>query len=180
MKTSDLLITSFTQMLKGLSAQLGKAATHGEGNGIAADTLTAARLAPDMFPLHMQVRFSCHQVNDTVARLSGAPLPLLPECANDIAALQACIAETLAKLENADRDLIDGADDRMIDLALPNGMTFRLTAAQLVRDWAIPQFYFHLTTAYAILRTQGVPLGKPDYVSHMFAYLKAPAEPAAV
>ena len=61
---------------------------------------------------------------------------------------------------------------KMIELKLPNGIVFDMTGAQFVRDWALAQFYFHATTAYAILRHKGVPLGKPDWVSHMFAYIR--------
>jgi len=175
MTTYDLMIPTFRQMLNGLSAQLGKAAAYTANNALAADALPTARLAPDMFPLSAQVRFACHQANDAVARLSGAELPALPECTDDIPALQACIADTLTRLEDAQGSTINGPDERMIDLGLPNGMTFTLTAAQFVRDWAIPQLYFHLVTAYAILRAQGVPIGKPDFVGHMFAYIKTPA-----
>ena len=62
--------------------------------------------------------------------------------------------------------------------ALPQGMVFDLTAEQYVRDWALPQFYFHVMTAYAILRAQGVELGKADYVAHMFAYLRPGTAPS--
>ena len=61
--------------------------------------------------------------------------------------------------------------------ALPQGMVFDLTAEQYIRDWALPQFYFHVMTAYAILRAQGIQLGKADYVGHMFAYLRPGALP---
>ncbi len=69
-------------------------------------------------------------------------------------------------------DALDGDPERPITHALPTGMIFDLTAAQYVRDWSFGQFYFHLMTAYAILRHQGVELGKADFVPHMFGYLR--------
>jgi len=74
-------------------------------------------------------------------------------------------------------DAFDGPAQRPLALELPNGMAFDLTGEQYARDWALPQFYFHLMAAYAILRNGGVDLGKPDYVPHMFAYIRqgAPA-----
>ena len=65
------------------------------------------------------------------------------------------------------------AEDGPMALDLPNGMTFDLTAEQFARDWALGQFYFHVTAAYAILRKEGVEIGKADYVPHMFGYLRA-------
>jgi hypothetical protein len=79
-------------------------------------------------------------------------------------------------IEAADVPALDPATP--IAHALPQGMVFDLTAEQYVRDWALPQFYFHVMTAYAILRAQAVELGKVDYVAHMFPYLR-PAPPAS-
>ena len=88
------------------------------------------------------------------------------------------IAETLTlvKAIAADTPGIDPATP--IAHALPQGMVFDLTAEQYVRDWALPQFYFHVMTAYAILRAQGVELGKADYVGHMFAHLRPGTAPS--
>ena len=75
-------------------------------------------------------------------------------------------------------DALDGDPDRPIAHALPAGMIFDLTADRYARDWTLPQFYFHLMIAYAILRSEGVDLGKVDYVPHMFAYLRPGTMPA--
>ena len=181
MTLQDLLVPTYVQMLGALSAWLGKA--EAERPGGAADELLSARLAPDMFPLSTQVRFACVQAQEGVFRLRGEEFPasvtvLLEEGRNaaehpeSIAEAQARIAETVAIVEAA------AADARVLDPATPiahalhQGMVFDLTAEQYARDWALPQFYFHLMTAYAILRALGVQLGKADYVAHMFAYLR--------
>ena len=89
------------------------------------------------------------------------------------------IAQTLTLLEGLAPDALDAAVGTMIAHALPNGMIFDLSAEQYARDWALPQFYFHLMTAYAILRANGVELGKADYVAHMLPHLRPGTMPTA-
>ena len=182
----DLIIPTYVQMLAALSGWLRKA----EAQDGVTDALMSARLAPDMFPLATQIRFACVQAQEGVYRLRGEAFPasiseLLDEGRTagerpgTIADACARIAQTLALLEQVRGDMpaIDPAAP--IAHALPQGMVFDLTAEQFVRDWALPQFYFHLMTAYAILRAQGVELGKVDYVAHMFAYLRPGSAPGA-
>ena len=180
MTLQDILLPTYVQMLGALSAWLGRADVERHGG---ADELLSARLAPDMFPLSTQVRFACVQVQEGVFRLQGREFPasvaiLLDEGRNageqpgTIAEAQARIAETLALVEAAASDKLEVDPAAPIAHALPQGMVFDLTAEQYARDWALPQFYFHVMTGYAILRAQGVALGKADYVAHMFAYLR--------
>jgi hypothetical protein len=140
-----------------------------------------------MFPLATQIRFACVQAQEGMFRLLGQAFPLSIEVLLDegrnvadrpgsMADAQARIAETIAMIEAADVPELDPATP--IAHALPQGMVFDLTAEQYVRDWALPQFYFHVMTAYAILRSQAVELGKADYVAHMFSYLR-PASSAS-
>ncbi len=191
MTLPDLLLSTCTQMLGTLSTWLGKAAAPDAGDG-AADgaALLSARLAPDMFPLSTQVRFACVQALEGVARLRGEAFPaaiaaLIDEGRNaaghpgSIADAQARIAETLAALEAAAATMPDIDPAAPIAHSLPQGMIFDFTAGQYVRDWVIPQFYFHVMTAYAILRAQGVELGKADYVAHLFGCLRPGTMPAA-
>lgn len=149
-----------------------------------------ARLAPDMFPLSTQVRFACVQAWEAVSRLRGEDFPvsiktLLEEGRNaneypgTMTDAQARISETIAMLDRLGPEALDGDPERTIAHALPTGMIFDLTAEQYARDWTIPQFYFHLVTAYAILRSEDVDLGKADYVPHMFAYLRPGTWPTA-
>lgn len=180
-----VLLPTYVQMLRALSAWLEKAEAQASG-----DALMTARIAPDMFPLATQIRFACVQALEGVARLRGEALPpsvaeLLAEGRNaaerpgTIADARARIAETLALVEAAAADMPAVDDAAAIAHALPQGMIFDLTVAQYARDWALPQFYFHVMIAYAILRAEGVALGKADYVAHMFAYLRPGTMPGA-
>ena len=187
MKLGDILVPTYVQMLGALSAWLAKAeAQRPEG---AADTLLAARLAPDMFPLATQIRFACVQAYEGMFRLRGETLPptidiLLDEGRNaaaqpgSIADARARIADTMTAVEHAALDMPEVDPATPIVHALPQGMVFDLTAGQYVRDWTLPQFYFHVMTAYAILRAQGIDLGKADYVAHMLPFLRPGTFPA--
>ncbi len=185
---SDILLPTCTQMLGALSSWLGKAVEQRPGAG--ADALLTARLAPDMFPLATQIRFACVQSLEAVARLQGEAFPPVIAMLRDegrdaadhpgtMADAQARIAETIAALEAAAATLAAIDPATPIAHTLPQGMVFDFTAGQYLRDWAIPQFYFHVMTAYAILRAGGVALGKADYVTHLFPYLRPGTMPSA-
>ncbi|GAA0663563.1 DUF1993 domain-containing protein [Sphingomonas insulae] len=174
---------TYVQMLGALSKWLDKAAAQRPADE--ADALLASRLAPDMFPLATQIRFACRQAQEGVFRLAEQDFPpalqtLLDEGRNagdrpgTLADAQARIAETLAVVE-ATVGAIAIESSAPIAHALPNGMTLDLTAEQYARDWALPQFYFHVVTAYAILRAEGIELGKADYAAHMIGYFRPPA-----
>lgn len=167
-----IAVPTYVQMLKGLSAQLTKAEAFAAEQGLSPEDLVGARLAPDMFPLSTQVRFVCTQASDLLRHLTGADSFAPAEDATDFEGLRAQLADAVARLEATPASAFDGVAEKMIELKLPNGIVFDMTGAQFVRDWALAQFYFHATTAYAILRHKGVPLGKPDWVSHMFAYMR--------
>ncbi len=186
MSLTKFLVPTYTQMLKALSAWLSKAQT--QMPNAEAEALLSARIAPDMFPLSTQIRFACVQVYEAVFRLKGEAFPafldeLLDEGRNageqpgTLADAQSRIDEAIALLDSLAPDALDKDPGTSIVHELPNGMIFDLTAEQYVRDWAIAQFYFHLMTAYAILRSEKVELGKADYVAHMFAYLRPETMP---
>lgn len=179
MTLPDMLLPTYVQMLTALSAWLRKAeAQRPDG---AAEALLTARLAPDMFPLSTQIRFACVQAQEGIARLRGQPLAadiaILLEEGRNAAERPGSIADALARIDQSvamanAADTPDIATETPIEHALPMGMIFDLTAGQYVRDWALPQFYFHVMIAYAILRAEGIELGKVDYVAHMFPYLR--------
>lgn len=175
----DVLAPTYLQMLGALSGWLDKAEQHAPAD---ADTLLTARLAPNMFPLTTQIRFACVQALEGVHRLKGEAFPPLhaallaegrsaADGAGSFADAKARIAETIA-IVSAASAAAPSDHEGPIAHGLPNGMVFDLSVDQYTRDWALGQFYFHLTIAYAILRNQGVPLGKADYVTHMFQYLR--------
>ena len=187
MSLTNLLVPTYTQMLKTLSGWLDKAEAQMPDGG--AEALLSARLAADMFPLSTQIRFACVQAQEGAFRLMEQNFPasvatLLEEGRNanehpgSIADAQARLRETIALLDDLAPGALDGDPDRPIAHALPNAMIFDLTAEQYARDWTLPQFYFHLMIAYAILRKEGVNLGKGDYVTHMFAYLRPGTMPS--
>lgn len=180
-----LLAPTYVQMLGALSAWLAKV----EVDVATEEALLAACLAPDMFPLSTQISFACVQAQEGVSRLQQEPLPtsiavLLDEGRN-AAQRPGSLSDALKKIAST-IDLVKAAAihapniDPSTPIAheLPQGMIFDLTAEQYVRDWALPQFYFHVMTAYAILRSQGIVLGKVDYVGHMFGYLRPGTAPA--
>ena len=186
MALTNLLVPSYTHMLQALSGWLDKARE--QFPETAAEALLSARLAPDMYPLSSQVRFACLQAQEATFRLRGAPVPdALDQLAREgqnadehpgsLADAQARIREALSLLGDLGPDALDAGAQRSIALQLANGMTFDMTGEQYARDWALPQFYFHLMTAYAILRSQAVALGKADYVQHAFAYLRPGSMP---
>lgn len=187
MKLTDVLVPTYGQMLTALSAWLSKAEAQ---MAAGAERLMLARLAPDMFPLAAQVRFACVQAHEGIFRLAGHPFPesveiLLDEGRNaserpgSIADAQGRIAETLAVVKAVAADMSDIDPAAPIAHTLPQGIVFDFTAEQYARDWALPQFYFHVMTAYAILRSQGVDLGKADYVAHLFAHVRPGTMPTA-
>jgi uncharacterized protein len=186
MALTRLLVPTYRQMLRTLAGLLDKA-TQQKPDGTA-DGLLAARLAPDMLPLASQIRFAAYQAQEAICRLRGAALPdrlgrlaaegwEARENPGTVADAQARIAEALACLDGLEPDALEAGAGLAIALDLPGGLAFDLTGETYARDWALPQFYFHVVSAYAILRSQGIAIGKPDYVPHMLAYLRT-GEPA--
>ena len=181
MQLTTLLIPTYSQMLKTLAGWLKKAQAHlPEAE---AQALLSARLAPDMYPLSTQVRFACVQAREAVCRLRGEPFPpAINELLNEgrqavkqpgsLAEAYVRIDETVALLNGLAADALDAKADMPIAHELPNGMVFDLTVEQYARDWTLGQFYFHVMTAYSILRNQGINLGKADYVAHMLPHLR--------
>jgi len=178
---TNLLVPCYSQMLRALSGWLHKAQK--QMPEAEAETLLSERLAPDMYPLSCQIRFACLQAQEATYRLRGEPLPdTLDELAREgrnageqpgsISDAQARIGEALSLLGELGADVLDAGAQMPITLKLPTGMIFDMTGEQYARDWALAQFFFHLITAYAILRSRNIELGKADYVPHMFAYLR--------
>jgi len=162
-------LATFTNMLGTLDQLVTKASEHANG-----EALLHARLAEDMFPLHTQIRFTIAQVNVALDRLGNLGLTLDESDIADFADARARIAKALALVAATDPANWP-ASDATVEFDLPNGMGFAMQAHEYCRDWAIPQFYFHLMSVYSVLRMEGLAIGKIDYVGHMMKYIRQPA-----
>jgi uncharacterized protein len=153
----------FANTLKNLSALLDKAQAHCEAKKIDPLAITSFRLFPDMFPLTRQVQIACDQAKGAVARLAGVEPPKHEDTEQSFADLQARIAKTLDYVESVKAAQIDGSETREVVLKQRAG-ELRLKGLEYLFNHAYPNFYFHLTTVYNILRHNGVELGKKDFV----------------
>ena len=158
-------IPSFLRMLGNLSAILDKAAAHAEAKKIDPSIFINARLAPDMFPLSRQVQIATDMVKGCAARLAGIDVPRYEDNETTFAELQARIAKTKEFLQSVSASQVDGSEDRQIALKFGSKELSFLGQAYLL-DFVIPNFHFHLTTTYAILRHSGVDIGKKDYTGN--------------
>ena len=129
--------------------------------------LMDARLAPDMRPLPAQYQMASDTAKNALARLTGTDAPSMPDTEKSFAELKDRCDRTIAYLQGFDASSLSGSDDRQIELKFPNGSGYRFVGAQYLAGFALPNFFFHVTTAYAILRNAGVSLGKPDFLQHL-------------
>ncbi|MCS6627834.1 DUF1993 domain-containing protein [Roseibacterium beibuensis] len=159
----DLTAPVFTRGLKALSAILDKAVAHAEETGADAESYLALRLAPDMHPLSKQVQIACDGSKLCVARLSGVDAPVNEDSETTIVELQARIASTLDFIGSVPRDAIDGQEERDVVLKFPGG-EWPFKGQGYVVGFALPNVFFHLSTAYGLLRQAGVPIGKRDFL----------------
>ncbi len=154
----------FKQMLTSLGNVLQKAQAHAEAKTIEPAALLQARLFPDMFPLVRQVQISCEFASGVAARLAGVAVPSMTLNEPSFAGLQSMITATHGFLDSIEAAQIDGQEQRQIVLrpGTPKEKTY-LGQAYLL-SYGLPQFFFHITTSYAILRHNGVEVGKKDYM----------------
>ena len=153
----------FTRMLTNLAGILTKAEAHATARKIEPAVLLNTRLFPDMFALTKQVQLSSDFAKNTTARLAGAEIPKFPDEETSFAELQARIAKTLDYVKGFQPAQIDGSETR--DITLPIGGKPTVFAGQaFLLNFALPNFYFHVTTTYNILRHCGVELGKWDFL----------------
>jgi len=153
----------FANILKNLSAILDKAQAHCEAKKIEPAALTGMRLIADMFPLARQVQIACDTAKGAVARLAGAEIPKHEDTEQTLAELKQRIAKTVDFILSVKPDRIEGSDDKQVQLKL-GGRDVSFTGMQYLLGHAYPNFYFHVTTAYNILRANGVDIGKRDYI----------------
>jgi hypothetical protein len=154
----------FKQMLSALAEVLAKAEAHATAKKIEPDALLQARLFPDMFALVRQVQIAADFSKGVTSRLAGAEVPVWPDNEATFADLQALIAKALAHIGTFEAGQFEGSETREIVLRPGTPKEKKLVGSVYLQHYGLPQFFFHVTTAYAILRHNGVDVGKRDYM----------------
>jgi len=162
----DSTVPVFKQQLGALSAILDKAIAHCEAKKIAPEVLLTARLYPDMLPMLRQVLIACDFAKNAAGRLAGGEVPKFADDEKSFDELKARIAKTIAYLDTLDAAKVNAAVGR--ELEFPIGPTMmKMEAAAYALRFAMPNFYFHATTAYDILRHNGLEVGKRDFMGQV-------------
>lgn len=158
-------VPRFANMLRNLDAILAKAQAHATARKIEPTVLLTARLFPDMFPLLKQVQIATDHAKGAVARLAGAEVPKYEDTEQSFEELMARLAKTIAFVESFAAAQIDGSEERQIELKA-GGRELSFQGLTYLLGYALPNFHFHLVTAYNILRHNGVEIGKRDYIGN--------------
>ncbi len=153
----------FVRNLNNLSSMLAKAEQQAKAKGYDPAVLLSARLAPDMFPLTKQIQIATDNAKGCVARLAGQQIEAIERTETTFAELQARIKKVLGIVESYKPEQFEGSEAREITIKIPN-MELKFSGLDYVNQWAMPNFYFHVTMAYAILRHNGIELGKKDFL----------------
>jgi uncharacterized protein len=154
----------FLRMLNNLSAWLDKAAAHAEVRKFDVSVLLGSRLYPDMLPLSSQVQIACDTAKFCVARLAGADAPKFEDTEKTLEEFKARIAKTVDYLQSVPASQLDGSEGRTVSVPRRGKEPLQFTGETYLKHYALGNFYFHATTAYAILRHNGVELGKADFL----------------
>jgi hypothetical protein len=153
------------KMLKNMEGWIDKAAQHADAKKFPVDTLVKARLAPDQYAFDRQVQSACDSAKFLAAYLTGTEAPAHPDTEQTMAELRARIRSCMSYLEGVTKESLEGADTRKVSPKWAKGGS--TTGAEFTLQAGLPNFYFHATTAYAILRHNGVDLGKLDFMGAM-------------
>jgi hypothetical protein len=156
----------FVRMLKNLSAILDRAQAHADAKRFDSAVYLQSRLAPDMLPLVKQVQIACDAAKGCMARLAGVEIPKHPDTEQTLAELKARIATVIDYVQSFKPEQIDGSEAReiVIKLGPKQDRILDFTGVSFLQAFAMGNFYFHVTTTYALLRHQGVDIGKADYL----------------
>ena len=158
-------VPRFVNILGNLSNILDKTQAHIDAKKLSDASLTAFRLFPDMLPLATQVQIACDTAKGVVARLAGVDIPAFEDDEKTIAELKARVAKTIAFIQTITPAQIDGTEDK--DIVTKRGeKETHYKGMQFLLGHAIPNFYFHITTTYAMLRHNGVEIGKRDFLGN--------------
>lgn len=159
-------IPVFIRGLENLGAILTKGQAHADARKIDGSVLVNARLAPDMYPLARQVQIASDAAKGFSARVAGVDVPSYPDTEASFADLQARVEKTIGFLKSLSPDQLDGKDDSDVTYKT-HYMEKTFTGQSYLQTFAMPNFFFHITTAYDILRHNGVELGKNDYLGQL-------------
>jgi hypothetical protein len=154
----------FVRMLNNLSCWLDKAAAHAQAKKFEPKVLLTARLAPDMLAFTSQVQIACDAAKFGVARLSGTDAPRFEDTESSIDELKARIAKTLDFVQSVPASQLDGTEAKSVSVPRRDKEPLQVPGETYLKHHVLPNFFFHVTTAYAILRHNGVELGKGDYL----------------
>lgn len=157
----------FARMLGNMLGWLDKAEAHAQARGFSADNYLGLRLAPDMLPFASQVRIACDNAKGCARRLAGVEAPVHADDETTLEQLRARIRSTLEFIESVPEERFEDCESRPIEIPIRNREPLRFDGESYLKQFALPNTFFHLTTAYALLRHAGVPLGKADFLGAM-------------
>jgi hypothetical protein len=160
----SLCAPTFVRMLGNLQTWLDKAQAHAEARKFDPNNFVGLRLAPDMLPFNRQVQIASDSAKGCMGRLAGAELPKWEDNEATLAELRARAQKTIDYVNSFTAAQIDGSEGREVLIPRRTGEPLKFNGEDYVKHYALPNFYFHLTTAYALLRHGGVELGKSDYL----------------
>ena len=159
-------VPAFVQVLSALSDVLGKAEAHAAAKKIDPAVLIAARLAPDMFPLSRQVLIACDFARGATARLAGVDVPSATGDDKTFADLRERIRKTIEYVQGVAPAQVDGSEERSVTISVA-GKPFTFKGQPYLVHFVLPNFYFHTSIAYAVLRHNGIELGKRDFMGRV-------------
>lgn len=159
----DASVPIYKRGLRTLMHLLDRADEHAKANNLDVGTLLGAKLAPDMFDFKKQVQIATDHAKGGAARLAGLEPPKFDDNETTVAELKVRVQAILEYVDGIDAKLYEGAEDRDIKLVYP-WATYEFKGAKFLTYWSLPNFFFHVTTAYDILRHGGVPIGKADFL----------------
>jgi hypothetical protein len=160
----DASIPVYATMLKNLSHFMDKAEAHAASGGPSLQAMMESSLGHGMAPFTRQIQLASDAAKSAAARLAGVEQPAMPDTETTWTELKARIAKTIAFVESIKREQVDGQEGRAIVLTFP-GRTMEFTGQSFLLGFSMPNFLFHVTTAYALLRKEGVPIGKMDFLA---------------
>ena len=160
----DVSIPVYLNTLKNLAAILDKAEAHAKAQGQDVAAYAEARLAPDMHPLSRQIQMVSDAAKGGAARLAQLTPPSMPDTETTWPELKERLAKTIAFVGSITPEQVNGGEDRTVELPLP-GRTMTFTGRDFLFNFSLPNFFFHVVTAYGLLRKEGVPLAKMDYLA---------------